>query len=270
MQQAKKCPITGKEMRHIFNRRVMDKYDVAYFYCDESGIIQTEEPYWLKEAYASVIFPLDTSVASRNYGNARRLEPILSLLFEENSVFVDTAAGYGLLTRLMRDIGFDFFAYDEYCENIFSKAFEAKPGTAKAAAITAFEVLEHVTNPVEFLSKQMKDFQTDTIIASTSVFEGAVPETSWAYYSFESGQHVTIYQPRSLELVAKSLDCRYVRLAADLHMITRRSVASWKTFVLTTPVVRAAHRNATRFLRRHKSLTQSDSELLRSKMAAVK
>ncbi len=265
MQPPKKCPITGKEMRLLFHRRLMDKYEVAYFYCDESGIIQTEEPYWLREAYASVIFPLDTSVASRNFGNARRLEPILSRLFPEDSVFVDTAAGYGLLTRLMRDLGFDFFARDMFCENIFSKAFEAPPGI-KAAAVTAFEVLEHVTDPIEFLSAQMKDFQTDTVIASTSVFEGEIPDATWPYYSFESGQHVTLYQPRSLELIARKLDCRYVRLGADLHLITRRAVPAGKRFLLTTPMIRAAHRVATHFARRHRSLTQSDSEMLRAKL----
>src|SRR5579863_10371766 len=136
MQPHKTCPITGREMRLLFRGRVLGKFDVAYFYCDESGIIQTEEPYWLKEAYQSVIFPLDTSVASRNYGNARRLEPVLSLLFPGNPVFVDTAAGYGLFVRLMRDIGFNFFAHDKFCENIFSKPFEAAPGT-EATAVTA-------------------------------------------------------------------------------------------------------------------------------------
>jgi hypothetical protein len=263
MKPPKKCPITGKEMRPIFTRRIMDKYDVAYFYCEESGIIQTEEPYWLQEAYQSVIFPLDTSVASRNYGNARRLEPILSLLFPADSVFVDTASGYGLLTRLMRDIGFKFFAHDEFCENLFSKPFEAQPGT-RAAALSAFEVLEHLTNPVEFLSAQMKNFDSEAVIASTTVFHGPIPDFNWAYYSFESGQHITLYQPRSLDLIARLLGGRYFRLGPDLHLITRRPVPAWKLFVLTTPVIRKAHRLATRYLRRHRSLTASDYEALRS------
>ncbi len=269
MKPPKKCPITGKEMRLIFNRRIMGKYDVDYFYCDESGIIQTEEPYWLKEAYQSVIFPLDTSVASRNFGNARRLEPILSLLFPARATFVDTASGYGLLTRLMRDMGFNFFAHDKFCENIFSKAFEAEPGT-KAAALTAFEVLEHVGDPVAFISSQMKDFQTEAILASTSVFEGEIPAADWPYYSFESGQHITLYQSRSLALIAEKLRCAYVRLAADLHLFTRRSIPGWKISVLTTPMLRAVHREATHFVRRRRSLTQSDSEMLRLRWPAAK
>ena len=265
MNSPKKCPITGKEMRSIFKRRVMDKYDVEYFYCEESGIIQTEEPYWLQEAYQSVIFPLDTSVASRNYENARRLEPILSLLFPPHAVFVDTAAGYGLLTRLMRDIGFNFLAHDKFCENIFSKQFVAPPGT-RAVAISAFEVLEHLVDPVKFLSDELNAFQSDSLIASTSVFEGAIPGFDWPYYSFESGQHVTLYQPRSLELVARSAGCRYARLGADLHLFARQEIPAWKLALLTTPLLRSGHRAMTRLLRRRQSLTASDYELLRSKL----
>ena len=99
-------------MRHVFDHRVLGKYDVAYYYSDDSGIIQTEEPYWLEEAYRSVISHLDTWIAQRSSCNAQRLAPVLSLLFPDDAVFVDTACGYGLLTRLMRDSGFNFFGYD--------------------------------------------------------------------------------------------------------------------------------------------------------------
>jgi hypothetical protein len=265
MQLLKTCPITGKEMRHIFNHRVLGKHDVAYYYCQESGIIQTEEPYWLGEAYRSVISQLDSWIALRNFGNARRLEPVLSLLFPDDSVFVDTACGCGVLVRLMRDIGFNFLGQDKFCENIFSKGFEPAPG-AKATAICAFEVLEHVLNPIEFLTEQLRTFQSDTIIVSTSVFEGPIPDFTWAYYSFESGQHLTFYQPRSLQLIAHLLGCRYFRLGVDLHLITKRKIPSWKLFLLTNRFVRKAHRLAIRYVRRHRSLTLADYELVRSKM----
>jgi hypothetical protein len=265
MPPSKKCPVTGKEMRPVFTHRVLGKYDITYFFSDESGLIQTEEPYWLKEAYESVIFPLDTTVAARNYGNARRLEPILSLLFPENSAYVDTAAGYGLFARLMRDKGFDFYAYDRFCENLFTKGFEAPAGIA-ATAVTAFEVMEHVADPVAFLSEQMKQFNTDTVIASTSVFEGSVPPPEWPYYAFECGQHITIYQPRSFELIAGRLGASYTRLAPDLHMISKRPVSAWKKFVLTAKFVRAAHREANRLLRRKRTLIAADYEVLLSRM----
>jgi hypothetical protein len=40
---------------------------------------------------------------------------------KKNGTFVDIGGGYGLLTRLMRDRGFDFYWKDPHCENIFAK-----------------------------------------------------------------------------------------------------------------------------------------------------
>jgi SAM-dependent methyltransferase len=265
MKAPKKCPVTGQEMRFLFNHRVLGKYDVAYFYCDASGIIQTEEPYWLEDAYKTVISELDTWIAQRNYSNAKRLESLLSLLFSGDQVFVDVACGYGILTRLMRDIGFNFFGVDKFCARIFSKPFEPPPNT-KAAAVCAFEVLEHLPDPVQFLSEQLSTFQTDTVIASTALFRNKIPDFDWPYYSFESGQHITLYQPRSLRLIAESLNCRFFPLPGDIHLITRRNIPLWKLFLIRTRYVRKAHNLITRFVRRKRSFTLSDYEMLRQRI----
>jgi len=45
-----------KNNTSIFSRvKILNKYDVKYFYCDYCGFIQTEEPYWLEEAYKEPI-----------------------------------------------------------------------------------------------------------------------------------------------------------------------------------------------------------------------
>jgi hypothetical protein len=193
------------------------------------------------------------------------LEPILSLLFPADSVFVDTACGCGILTRLMRDIGFNLFGKDKFCENVFSKTFEPPPGT-KAGVVCAFEVLEHILDPIEFLAEQLRSFQSDSIVVSTSVFEGCPPDLTWAYYSFESGQHLSFYQPRTLQLIAGALGCQYFRLGIDLHLMTKRQVPPWKLFLLTTRFVRDVHRMGTRYTRRHRSLTVADYELVRRRV----
>ena len=269
MRQKKQkiCPLTGQAMRQIFTHRVLGRYEVDYYFCQESGIIQTEEPYWLEEAYRSVISELDTWIARRNATNAMRMEAVLSLLFPSEAVFVDVACGYGILTRMLRDIGFNFFGHDKYCANILAKPFE--PANTKAAAICAFEVLEHLTNPLQFLAEQMKLFQTDTVIASTTLFEENIPGFDWPYYSFESGQHVTFYQPRSLHLIARLLGCQYFRLPGDYHLITQRRIEPWKLFILRTRHVRKIHSLLTRFRRRRQSLTVSDYEMLRQRIIEI-
>jgi hypothetical protein len=265
MEARKLCPVTGTPMRPVFTHLVLGKYQVRYFFSDQSGIIQTEQPFWLEEAYRSVISELDTWTAMRNVGNARRLEPLLSLLFPADAVFVDVACGYGMLTRLMRDSGFNFFGYDKFCTNIFSQPFQAQPGT-KAAAVCAFEVLEHLMDPIEFLGEQFRTYQTDTIIASTTLFAGEPPDFDWPYYSFESGQHVTIYQARSLELIARGLQCHYYRLPHDIHLLTKRSIQPWKLRVLRTKYVRAVHALMWRWIRRKRSRTLDDYNLIRKRI----
>ena len=62
--------------------------------------LQTEEPYWLAEAYSSVICA-EESVA-RNLDLAKRVPILLYYFFNYNAQFVDYAGGYGIFTRMMR------------------------------------------------------------------------------------------------------------------------------------------------------------------------
>ena len=47
-----------------------------------------------------------------------------TVFFKSNGSIVDYGGGYGLLVRLMRNSGFDFYRYDPYCANFFAKGFE--------------------------------------------------------------------------------------------------------------------------------------------------
>jgi hypothetical protein len=262
MAKTRKCPVCSASMQPVFRHLVLGRHEVDYFSCGNCGVLATEEPFWLGEAYQSAISTLDTWGASRSLYNQRRLAPTLSLLFGDQASFVDTACGYGLLVRLMRDIGFNFRGHDEYCQNVFSTPFAAPPGTT-ADAVTAFEVLEHLVNPGQFLQQQFERYGTDTIIASTTVFSGKPPPLDWPYYSFESGQHVTLYQPRSLSCLAQSVGATYHPLASGLHLITRRKFAPWKLRLLGHRKGSALHGALARWLRRGRSFIVSDYEAVR-------
>jgi len=202
------CPICSGQRREIFQARILNKYNVRYFFCDSCGLLQTEEPYWLEEAYRSAIADADTGLISRNLDIARKLSSLLYFCFDPQDHYAEFAGGYGLLTRLMRDRGFDFHWYDPYCKNIFARGFEwdQLEGKIPSRAVTAFEVIEHVLNPVTFLSNAIARAQTSTVIFSTFLYEGEPPlPEKWWYYSLSSGQHISFFRRQTLLKLAEQL-----------------------------------------------------------------
>jgi hypothetical protein len=225
------CPISGKPMESVFSATVLRKHKVTYYYCEECGLLKTEKPYWLDEAYQEAISDTDTGLVSRNVANSALLEVILAGLSIEKGKFLDVAGGYGLLTRLMRDKGFDCYTTDKYCRNLFAKTFEPSPQFA-ADALFAFEVLEHVEDPLQFLGEVFNQYSCKTMIFSTLTFAYPIPSKDWWYYSFESGQHITFYQPRTLSLLAKRLERNYYMLTPALHIITCIDIPSISRLIL--------------------------------------
>ena len=146
------CPICMGTRAERFRARILGKYDIRYFYCGHCGLLQTEPPFWLEEAYSTAIAKTDTGLVTRNLYNAKALTSLLYFCFDPAADYVEYAGGYGLLTRLMRDRGFNFFWHDSYCQNIFARGFEWNQfgGRRASLAVTAFEVLEHVSDPVAF------------------------------------------------------------------------------------------------------------------------
>lgn len=59
-----KCSICFKENNILFKRLILNKYQVNYYKCTDCDFIQTEKPFWLKEAYNNAITDLDIEVGS--------------------------------------------------------------------------------------------------------------------------------------------------------------------------------------------------------------
>ena len=208
-------------MTPAFEATVLGRHRVQYYFCQESGLLQTEEPYWLEEAYSSAITEMDTGLAARNLLNRDRCAVWLHHMFGPDCQYADVAGGYGLLTRLMRDAGFRFYHYDKFCENIFARKLEPPP-EFRADAVCAFEVFEHLTNPMEFITESFDTYKTDSMLFSTLLFyKDRVPPQDWWYYTFPTGQHVSFYQPRSLRMIAKKLGKKFTALSPDLHWISK-------------------------------------------------
>ncbi len=255
------CPLCGSEARAVFSAKVLGDREASYGLCQNCGLLFADQPNWLDEAYRHPIAQIDTGVMRRNLLNALRVTGILTLLFPRGARYLDFAGGYGVFTRLMRDIGFDFYWQDKYCANLLAQGFEGEPGQ-EYALVTAMEVLEHVPSPTAFVTSIIEETGCDSLLFSTTLFEGEPPSPDWHYYAFESGQHISFYQRRTLDLLASRVGMHYVH-GGDLHLFTKKAVSPFlfrllasRWGVLAFPFARALLR----------SRTQRDFEALRQQL----
>lgn len=258
-----KCKICDDKTHNIFSARVPNKHNIKYYYCDYCGFLQTEEPYRLKEAYSNSICITETGIMSRNIGSSKITAVILYFLFEKFSKFLDFGGGYGIFSRLMRDIGFDFYWYDPQSTNLLARGFEIKSNKYKYELITAFEVFEHFAEPIKEIGSTLQF--SDNILFSTDLlpFTLAKPE-EWWYYALESGQHISFYSYRTLKYIAQKYDMNIYSNGRNIHMFTRSRKINNKLFNLLLKYQR--FRLSFYVKKKMKSLTVEDMNFLISKI----
>ena len=218
-----RCTICEHQAEQVMEQLVLGKHRARYFRCGNCGLLFTEEPHWLAEAYDSAIARADTGLLQRNIQVARTLTPALFVLFPGEARFLDYAGGYGILTRLMRDAGFDFYWNDKYCDNLFARGFEATGDRKEYAAVTAIEVFEHVHRPKELLEELCSYMPDPVIIFTTQTYQGNVPDASWWYYAFGGGQHISFYEPRTLAHLGSIFGMRFYS-RRGFHILSKRPV----------------------------------------------
>ncbi|TRZ56747.1 MAG: class I SAM-dependent methyltransferase [Rhodocyclaceae bacterium] len=228
----KPCAICDADMDRVFSATVLSRHEVNYYRCAKCGLVQTEDPYWLDEAYRDPIAASDTGLIQRNFSLAAKLASLLYFCLERKGAYLDVTGGYGMLVRLMRDIGFDFYWSDKHCENILARGFESAKAGREFSALTAFEVLEHVQDPLGFVSALSKEHGVRTLIFSTQTYAGDLPPKDWWYYAFETGQHITFYQARTLATLAGRLGLHFLS-ANGLHVLTDRPARFGRLKLLT-------------------------------------
>ena len=218
------CSICQSAASPYFQAPILGKYNVQYFRCSNCQFIFTESPYWLDEAYNSAITRLDIGLVGRNELMTPVVKMIINKWFNPNSRFIDYGGGYGMLVRMLRDRGYDFYRQDIHCENLYAESFDtADVPPFRAELLTAFEVFEHLIDPVKELEKMLA--LSDNILFSTVVQPSAdVSPDSWWYVAPEIGQHVSLYSRASLYKLAERLGLNYVWNEQSVHLFTRKSI----------------------------------------------
>jgi hypothetical protein len=249
------CKICGMPSEFFDEAKILRKFLIKYFRCATCGFIQTETPYWLDEAYSSAIAKQDTGILERNLLNRELTTAVLNLLCPEAESSVDFGGGHGVFVRLMRDRGFNFVWHDPHATNDYAPGFEYQEGH-NYDFLTAFEVLEHLPDPIAGLSRMMS-LSPDVFVSTLLLPQPAPKLSDWWYYATLSGQHVSFYTPEALRVIAKKFG-RKLLSRGSYHLFT------------TAPKSRALFRIAASMrgsrimntIRKRRSLSQSDYQLL--------
>jgi hypothetical protein len=220
------CQICNGLMDEVFTARVLNKYEAEYDFCKPCGYLRVRNPFWLEEAYSQAIADADTGLIVRNILTSRKLASILYWALGERGTgtYADFAGGYGMLTRMMRDYGFNFYWQDKFCENKLAIGFDYSPNVGPCRALLTAEVLEHLEDPLSYIKNIFEETQAQTLFFTTDLFSGDPPAPeSWYYYSFATGQHIGFFQRRTLDFLAKRLDL-YFYSFGNIHVFSKISL----------------------------------------------
>jgi hypothetical protein len=261
------CPICSGPMKNCFSAQVIGKHEAQYEVCDKCGFLRAHDPHWLEEAYSSAIAAADTGLVMRNFSVACKLAGVLYWVLGERGGgrYLDAAGGYGMLTRLMRDFGFDFYWSDKYCKNLLVPGFEYNQAMGPCNAVTAIEVFEHLTDPAAFIEETLSFSGAQSLVFTTELYEGTPPQPdSWWYYTFATGQHIGFFQRRTMETLGAKLGLRFYS-ANGIHILTRNKL---NESLLRLVTGRWVSRIAPWWMRRHLgSKTMSDHQLMLHKIS---
>jgi len=217
---APSCRICASSTRECFTAKILKKYDVVYYICDNCGFLQTEEPYWLEESYHAAITVSDTGGLLRSLSLTEITSILIYFLFDKNARYLDFAGGYGLLTRRMRDIGFNFYWQDRYSPNLLARGFEYNNDLGTVEVVTSFESFEHFENPLEEIETMLS--VSKTIIFTTDLLPNPIPKPDdWYYYGLHHGQHISFYSSQTLQFIANRYHLNLYSIDS-LHILTER------------------------------------------------
>lgn len=230
------CKICSSTTQSAFSAEVMAKHTAEFVRCPKCEYIFAAEPFWLEEAYQESITHADTGLLARNIDFSRKISLLLYHYFDRDGSFLDYAGGYGLFTRLMRDVGFNFYHTDPYTQNLFAREYEWD-ASQMVSALTCFECFEHLPEPMDDIRKMLSI--APNLLVSTELLPSTQPSLDWHYYAFEHGQHISFYSAKTMQHIASEFGLSLVSVGS-LHFFTADPLPSRKV----RRMVRGANRSA--------------------------
>lgn len=214
----------------LFSAKLLNK-NISYFDCNVCGYVQTEDPFWLEDAYSSAINNSDTGIMSRNLSNVSLVLATLTLMNYRKFPIVDYAGGHGFLVRLLRDIGVNALWSDAYCENLVARGFEYDK-KKQFKLVTVFETFEHFVKPCDEMIKLL-DIAPNILLTTNIISNPAPMPSDWWYYGLEHGQHIGFYRLRTLKYLAKKFNLHLISDGTGRHLFSKKkySYNLWRILI---------------------------------------
>jgi hypothetical protein len=190
-----RCRLCEGQTAPVFQKLLLGKFTVSFLRCAQCGSLQSEEPYWLAEAYSPSVDAIDTGAAQRVLYSVALTHCVMRLLGYRTAL--DFGGGSGLLCRLLRDAGHDAYWYDQYSASGYATGFAGAPGDTYDL-VTSFEVIEHFPNPRDDLALLFSG-KPKALLLMTELYTGQ--NEDWSYLAPEEGQHIFFYSPEALHRV---------------------------------------------------------------------
>ncbi len=272
-----RCWICSGATRKIFQKAILQKYDVDFFRCARCGFMQTVEPTWLEEAYASPLVSFDTGAIRRPIESAVITEDLINTAFNPTARFLDYGGAYGVFTRIMRDKGYDFYRQDKYAENLFARHFDIEDlppplmqsteGRHPFELITAFEVAEHLPQPLDTFAELFK--LGKNLLLSTDLQpilkdpSNASELSNWWYLCALEGQHVSFYTHESMLFLAKKFKRNYTTFK-NFHLFTDEHNSGFDNYRIKKLSLWLKNAMKLNFPHKKKSFTEKDAEFIKN------
>jgi hypothetical protein len=259
------CRLCGKEAVHFSSAAILT-YVAEYFECVNCGSVQVDNPFWIELAHSKAISCLDTGLVSRCLSASRLIGTFLFLENQSGQKGIDWGGGTGLLTRLLRDQGYETQSFDSYADGTISEGFNATRAEVlqPATFLCAIECFEHLENPLrEFTSATLgKEY----FIFTTELIDSPPPNPAnceWWYYMPEAGQHITFATELGLKIFTQKLGFSNYFRFGSLHVMSRKEIRLRTRLIMSARLLRsAAILLIPEFLNRRFSLTWKDKEYL--------
>lgn len=233
-----KCRFCGGKCSEFSSAQILS-HTALYLKCEACGSLQVANPFWLADAHKDGVHDTDAGLVQRSLMVNRLIGTVLTLNGNSNSSGIDWGGGAGLLTRLLRNQGFQCLSHDKYASQQLAAGFIANDHqlNSKKTFVTAIECVEHLIDPINALKQVVRS--SDIFIFTVELLPFPTPNPAdknpWWYFVPEAGQHITFPSKVGLESYRKELGFNFYTQIGLLHIFSREKIQFWLRTVARFP-----------------------------------